>query len=135
MAVVDASVFVDALVGMGVDGQPARAQLRDKTVLHVRQFGAEACSALRALVARGELSQIRAALLLEAMGASDFSHAALAQRLLRGATQRARLAATKSVERRHRHHRQGQPIFGVSPYRASEASGFALEGAVLPSSI
>jgi predicted nucleic acid-binding protein len=66
MPVIDASVYVDALVSVGEDGEVARSLLRDRTVLEVPAiFGAEAASALRALVAAGELSPIRAAAALE----------------------------------------------------------------------
>ncbi|MDQ6673483.1 MAG: type II toxin-antitoxin system VapC family toxin [Chloroflexota bacterium] len=66
MTVVDASVFVDALVGLGAHGDYARAELRDHPVLQVPAiFGAEATSAVRALVLRGELSPIRAAAAVE----------------------------------------------------------------------
>lgn len=66
MSVVDASVFVDALVGAGPAGSSARKELSDVAVLEVPAiFGAEACSALRALVSRGELAAIRAATALE----------------------------------------------------------------------
>jgi len=64
--VVDASAFVDALVGAGVHGDLARAELRDMAVLQVPAiFGAEATSAVRALVLRGELIPIRAAAAVE----------------------------------------------------------------------
>jgi predicted nucleic acid-binding protein len=66
MTVVDASVLVDALVGIGPPGQLARVELRRQTVLQVPAiFGAEAASALRALVLRGELSAVRAATALQ----------------------------------------------------------------------
>jgi len=59
--VVDASVVVDALVGVGPAGDGARTELRDRTVLQVPGiFTAEATSALRALTRRGVLSPIRA---------------------------------------------------------------------------
>jgi predicted nucleic acid-binding protein len=62
LPVVDASVLVDALVAVGRAGELARAELRDRTVLQVPAiFAAEATSALRSLVLRGELSPIRAA--------------------------------------------------------------------------
>lgn len=66
MPVIDASVYVDALVSVSEEGETARSLLRDRTVLEVPAiFGAEAASALRALVAAGELSPIRAAAALE----------------------------------------------------------------------
>jgi predicted nucleic acid-binding protein len=66
VSVTDASVFVDALVGVGVHGDLARAYLRGVAVLEVPAiFGAEATSALRMLVLRGELSSIRATAAIE----------------------------------------------------------------------
>ena len=66
MSVTDASVFVDALVGVGVHGDLARAYLRGVAVLEVPAiFGAQATSALRMLVLRGELSSIRATAAIE----------------------------------------------------------------------
>jgi predicted nucleic acid-binding protein len=66
MTVVDASVFVDALVGLGPHGDAARDELRDESILEVPAiFGAEATSALRGLTLRGELSPIRAAAAIE----------------------------------------------------------------------
>ena len=66
MSVTDASVFVDALVGVGVHGELARAYLRGVSVLEVPAiFGAEATSAVRMLVLRGELNSIRAAAAIE----------------------------------------------------------------------
>jgi len=66
VTVVDASIFVDALVGVGPHGDQARAELRGYSVLQVpASFGAEATSAVRALVLRGELSGIRAATAVE----------------------------------------------------------------------
>jgi predicted nucleic acid-binding protein len=62
VTVVDASVFVDALVVVGVPGQLARAELRNRRVLEVPAiFGAEVTAALRMLVLRSELSPVRAA--------------------------------------------------------------------------
>ena len=62
VTVVDASVFVDALVSSGLPGQLARDELRGRTVLEVPAiFGAEVTSALRMLVLRGELTPLRAA--------------------------------------------------------------------------
>jgi predicted nucleic acid-binding protein len=62
VTVVDASVFVDALVNVERPGQLAREELRAQTVLEVPAiFGAEVTSALRMLVLRGELSPVRAA--------------------------------------------------------------------------
>ena len=66
MAVVDASVLVDALVSAGRPGELARAELRDRSVLEVPAiFAAEATSALRGLVRGGCLSTLRAATGLE----------------------------------------------------------------------
>src|SRR5262249_46040819 len=66
VSVIDASVFVDALVGVGVHGDRARGELRDKRVLQVPAvFGAEAVSALRGLVMRGDLELARARTALE----------------------------------------------------------------------
>jgi predicted nucleic acid-binding protein len=66
VSVTDASVFVDALVGVGVHGELARAYLRGVSVLEVPAiFGAEATSAVRMLVLRGELNSIRAAAAIE----------------------------------------------------------------------
>lgn len=66
MPVVDASVLVDALVGAGPHGERARAELRHVSALEVPSiFTAEATSALRALVLRGELELSRAAAALE----------------------------------------------------------------------
>lgn len=62
MSVYDVSVYVDALVSAGPEGDAARSALRHRTVLEVPQmFAAEAVSALRSLVQRGELSPTRAA--------------------------------------------------------------------------
>jgi len=69
MPVIDASVFVDAMVGVGNHGELARQELRDQAALQVPAiFGAEATSALRGLVARGELSPLRAAGALQQVG-------------------------------------------------------------------
>jgi predicted nucleic acid-binding protein len=66
VTVFDSSVFVDALVVTGSAGSAARAALRDRTALEVPAiFAAEVVSALRALVARRELSPTRAATALE----------------------------------------------------------------------
>ena len=66
MSVIDASVFVDALVGVGAHGDHARDYLRTIAVLEVPAiFGAEVTSALRSLVARGQLDPIRAAAAVE----------------------------------------------------------------------
>ncbi len=66
MTVTDASVLVDALVGNGSHGERARKELRGRNVLEVPAiFKAEATSALRGLVLRGELSSIRAATALQ----------------------------------------------------------------------
>ena len=62
MPVFDASVFVDALVVFGPRGAAARAELAPVPTLEVPAiFAAEAVSALRGLVRRGELDPIRAA--------------------------------------------------------------------------
>jgi predicted nucleic acid-binding protein len=62
VSVFDASVFVNALLGVGPAGDRARAELRDQTVLEVPAlFRAEVMAALRAAVHRGTLSRIRAA--------------------------------------------------------------------------
>jgi predicted nucleic acid-binding protein len=66
LSVIDASTLVDALVVVGPAGEAARKELRDVPVLEVPAiFGAEATSALRRLVARGELRSGRAAAALE----------------------------------------------------------------------
>ena len=66
MSVIDASVFVDALVGVGVHGELARQEVRSQPTLQVPAiFGAESTSALRGLVLRGDLSAIRAVAALE----------------------------------------------------------------------
>ena len=66
MSVIDASVLVDALATVGEAGDAARAALRDTDVLQVPAiFGAEAVSALRMLLLRGELSVGRAAAAVE----------------------------------------------------------------------
>jgi predicted nucleic acid-binding protein len=66
VTVIDASVFVDALVGAGVHGDLARRHLHNLAVLQVPAiFGAEAISAMRTLIMRGELSPIRAAAAVE----------------------------------------------------------------------
>lgn len=58
---VDACVLVDALVSAGSPGELARAELRDRMALEVPAiFAAEAASALRGLVLRGQLSPGRA---------------------------------------------------------------------------
>ncbi|MEX1009285.1 MAG: type II toxin-antitoxin system VapC family toxin [Acidimicrobiia bacterium] len=65
MTVLDASVLVDALVGVGKPGESARAELREQTIIEVPAiFGAEATSALRGLVLRGVLSPDRAVVAL-----------------------------------------------------------------------
>jgi predicted nucleic acid-binding protein len=62
VTVVDASVFVDALVAIGPPGQAARDELRTRMVLEVPViFLAQVTSALRTLALRGELSPARAA--------------------------------------------------------------------------
>lgn len=62
MSVVDASVLIDALVVAGKQGSPARDELRRTSRLEVPAiFRAEAISALRGLVLRGQLSPLRAA--------------------------------------------------------------------------
>ena len=61
MAVVDASVLVDALVGTGAPGASARNELRGRTVLDVPAiFRAELPSALRRLTQPGVLCAPRA---------------------------------------------------------------------------
>ena len=61
MAVVDASVLVDALAVAGRAGDSARSELRRHTVLEVPAiFGAESVSALRGMVRRRQLSLARA---------------------------------------------------------------------------
>ncbi|MBV8529055.1 MAG: type II toxin-antitoxin system VapC family toxin [Candidatus Dormibacteraeota bacterium] len=61
LSVIDASVFVEALVVTGPSGDVARAELRTSAVLEVPAiFGAEAASALRRMVMRGELNAVRA---------------------------------------------------------------------------
>jgi predicted nucleic acid-binding protein len=66
MSVVDASVFVDALVGIGPHGDWARDELRHQSILEVPAiFTAEATSALRGLTLRRDLSPIRAAAALK----------------------------------------------------------------------
>lgn len=66
MSVIDASVFVDALVGIGAHGDLARRELRGQATLQVPAiFGAESASGLRGLVIRGQLSSIRAVAALE----------------------------------------------------------------------
>lgn len=66
MSVIDASVFVDSLVGVGVHGELAREEVRIQSTLQVPAiFAAECTSALRGLVFRGGLSSIRALAALE----------------------------------------------------------------------
>ncbi|MDA8393130.1 MAG: type II toxin-antitoxin system VapC family toxin [Actinomycetota bacterium] len=66
MSVIDASVFVDALVGVGAHGELARQEVRSQPTLQVPAiFGAESISGLRGLVLRGDLSVIRAVAALE----------------------------------------------------------------------
>ena len=61
MTVVDASVCVNALLGVGLPGRLARAELRGRAVLEVPAiFGVEVVSALRCLVRQGSLSPERA---------------------------------------------------------------------------
>jgi predicted nucleic acid-binding protein len=68
VVVLDASVFVDALVNAGAPGRAARAELEEADDLDVPAiFGAEATSALWALVRRGELPPFRTAAALEAI--------------------------------------------------------------------
>jgi predicted nucleic acid-binding protein len=62
VTVVDASVFVDALVAVDSRGKLARGALRSMTVLQVPAiFGAEVTSALSMLVRRGQVSPATAA--------------------------------------------------------------------------
>ena len=64
--VLDASVCVDALAVAGPVGDAARAELRNHALLEVPSvFAAEATSALRGMVRRGDLSQVRAAAAIE----------------------------------------------------------------------
>lgn len=64
----DASVFVDALVSAGPEGEAARAALRDVAMLPVPAiFGAEALSAVRALRHRATISAARAEAAREAI--------------------------------------------------------------------
>jgi predicted nucleic acid-binding protein len=64
--VFDASVFVDALVAVGIHGDRARQELHDVAVLQVPAiFGAEAVSAIRGLVLRGALDPLRASAAIE----------------------------------------------------------------------
>ncbi len=66
MSVIDASVFVDALVGVGIHGELARQEVRSQPTLQVPAiFAAESTSAIRGLVLRGDLSAIRAAAALD----------------------------------------------------------------------
>jgi predicted nucleic acid-binding protein len=66
VSVIEASIFVDALVGVGVHGDLARQEVRRQPILQVRTiFGAGSASALRGLVFRGDLSAIRAVAALE----------------------------------------------------------------------
>jgi predicted nucleic acid-binding protein len=66
MTVFDASVFVDALVGVGEHGERARHELHDVAVLEVPAiFGAQAASALRGLVLGGALDPVRASAAIE----------------------------------------------------------------------
>lgn len=61
MPVLDASVFVEALVGVGPAGDAAREIVAAEPALQVPAiFGAEVTSALRGLTLRGELSIGRA---------------------------------------------------------------------------
>ena len=66
MTVFDASVCTDALAVAGDMGDAARSELRDRTVLEVPSiFAAEVVSAVRGLVRRGDLDQIRAVAAVE----------------------------------------------------------------------
>lgn len=61
MTVFDASVLVDALMVAGPAGDDAREALRDRSLLHVPSiFAAEATSAIRSMLARGDISVGRA---------------------------------------------------------------------------
>jgi len=61
LTVFDASVLVDALVVAGPAGDDAREALRDSSLLHVPSiFTAEATSAIRSMLARGDISLGRA---------------------------------------------------------------------------
>lgn len=67
--VIDASVMVNALVVVGPPGDLARAELRGLVELPVPAiFGAEATSALRAMVSGGAISQARARVALGQLG-------------------------------------------------------------------
>lgn len=67
-AVFDASVFVDALVSAGPEGQAARAAVRGVALLPAPAiFGAEALSAVRALRHREAISAARAEAAREAI--------------------------------------------------------------------
>jgi predicted nucleic acid-binding protein len=64
--VIDASLFVDALVVTGGPGVAARAEIEGLSVLQVPAvFGAEVVSALRAMVRRGDVSPSRALAAIE----------------------------------------------------------------------
>lgn len=66
MSVVDASVFVDALVGTGQRADAARSELSGQQLLQVPAiFNAECVSAVRGLVLRGDLSTTRAGAAVE----------------------------------------------------------------------
>lgn len=57
----DASVVVDALVGIGTAGDRARDRLREEPRLMAPQImRAEAISALRSMVQRGDVAEVRA---------------------------------------------------------------------------
>lgn len=60
MTLIDASVFVDALVNEGRPGAVARAELGSQVLDVPDIFKAEVTSALRALVHRGDLTLARA---------------------------------------------------------------------------
>lgn len=71
VAVVDASVLVDALVGVDDVGQPARDEVRRHPALEVPAiFKAEATSALRAMALREVLDPIRAGIAVQQVRAS-----------------------------------------------------------------
>jgi hypothetical protein len=79
VSVIDASVFVDALVGVGVHGELARQEVRSQPIMQVPAiFGAESTSVLRGLVLRGHLSAIRAVTALGKSAESGLSNFLLA---------------------------------------------------------
>ena len=68
MSVLDASVVVDALVGIGTAGDRARDRLREEPRLTAPQImKAEAISALRSMVQRGDVAEFRARVAIDQM--------------------------------------------------------------------